>query len=144
MISVRNPVEDMLGRDFVIAAEVGRLPDGDSFVLLGLFFPVDYATGDEWAADQGVDEIRDARLAAPVDWMSQQEARGVFVAGTYPVEPDDLRFWGRPSPEQYFVTLEVTAREFLIVRHIAASVRAMGMLHLIGEDTSPATGQTED
>lgn len=124
---------DRLSKDFVIAAEVKRNLNGEGFVLQGVFFPVDYANGDEWASDFGCEEVRDGRFAVPVDWMSQQETRGVFAPGTYPVDPGEHRFWRMSVPDRYFVTLEVTAREFLIVRHIAASIRAMGMLHLIGE-----------
>ncbi|WP_168795268.1 hypothetical protein [Paraburkholderia aromaticivorans] len=142
-MGMNGVVEELLAMDWVVAAEVTRISESSEFVLHGLFFPVDYAMGDEWANDFGLDEVEAATLASPADWMSQQERNGIFVPGTYPVEPCDLRFWRQTAPERYFVTLEVNAREFSIVRHIASCARSLGLGRLIGEDGGITSAQTE-
>jgi hypothetical protein len=134
---------DALNRNFLIAAEVRRVLKDGQFTLKGSFFPVDYATAEEWANDFGFDELDGADIAPPADWITQQEDRGIFVPGTYPARFDEPQVWVAGSRERYFVTLAVTRTEFLIVRHIASSARALGFGCLIGEGTDTATAQME-
>ena len=135
-----DAVEEMMTLDWVVAAEVN--PAGYfAFAPCGLFFPVAYATEDEWAGDLGLDEVEGGRLVEPRDWMAQQESSLELPPGSYPHTPGGLRFWREASTGRFFMTLEVNAREFAIARQMAAMARKQGLLSLIAEnETLPGNG----
>ncbi|AJX33164.1 hypothetical protein [Burkholderia oklahomensis] len=137
---VMDAVEELMSMDWVVAAEV-NVAGYFAFTPRGLFFPVAYATEDEWAGDLGLDEVEGGRLVEPHDWMAQQESSLELAQGSYPHTPGGLRFWREASTGRFFMTLEVNAREFAIVRQMAAMARRRGLLSLIAEEqTNPAAG----
>lgn len=130
---VLDAVEEMMSLDWVVAAEVN--PAGClAFTPRGLFFPVAYATEDEWAGDLGLDEVEGGCLVEPQDWMAAQESSLDLAPGSYPHAPGGLRFWREASTGRFFMTLEVNRREFAIARQMAAMARRQGLLSLIAEE----------
>jgi hypothetical protein len=124
---------EVLSLVWTVAAEVTPSRLDDVFVPNCLFFPVAHANAHEWAADFGLQEFESSGLETPADWMTREEAAGVFEIGTYPVEPDGMRYWSQATPERFFVTLEVNEREFALVRQAAGLARRCGLGHMIGE-----------
>lgn len=136
---VMDAVEELMSMDWVVAAEV-NMAGYFAFTPRGLFFPVAYATEDEWAGDLGLDEVAGGRLVEPQDWMARQESSLEFAPGSYPHIPGGLRFWREASTGRFFMTLEVNRREFAIARQMAAMARKQGLLSLIAEEQAFSGG----
>ncbi|MFL9964560.1 hypothetical protein PQR02_26535 [Paraburkholderia sediminicola] len=134
MLITEDVAEALMKMEWVVAAEVVAATADFGFVPSGLFFPVAHNSGDEWAAEFGMDEIPWASFLEPYDWMAREESSLKLPPGSYPSSPGSSQFWRQLTSGKCYVTLEVNAREFAIVRQMAAVARKRGLLPLIADE----------